>query len=309
MTGSGLQTPLQARYERPTDLRVVLGPLRRGRADPTLRFGPDGVWRASLTPLGPGTLHLVARSSFVEATAWGPGASWLLDTLPQLLGADDTHDGFDHTRHPLVADLFRRHGEQVRLLRTQLVWEALLPAILEQKVTGKQARSAFGLLASRTGMPAPGPAPAGMVVLAPADVWRLIPSWAWHGADVDPQRARTVLRAAAVAPALERTLSLGRGGLPVAALLRQVPGIGVWTAAEVTQRAHGDPDSPSFGDYHVAAAVGWALIGKPVDDDGMAELLEPWAGHRQRVVRLLELGGPAKPRFGPRLNPEDHRAR
>ena len=116
-------------------------------------------------------------------------------------------------------------------------------------------------------------------------------------------------RAAAVATALERTLALGRGGPAVERALRSIPGVGVWTAAETMQRAHGDPDSPSVGDYHLPAVVGWALIGKPVDDDGMLELLAPWAGHRQRVMRLIEASGFAKPRFGPRMTIPEHRSR
>ena len=52
-----------------------------------------------------------------------------------------------------------------------------------------------------------------------------------------------------------------------------VPGVGVWTAAETAHRALGDADAVSFGDYHVAKNVGWALTGEAVDDDGMAELL------------------------------------
>ena len=91
-------------------------------------------------------------------------------------------------------------------------------------------------------------------------------------------------------------------------MLRTVPGIGVWTAAEVVQRAHGDPDSVSVGDFHLPALVGWALIGRPVDDDGMLELLEPWRGHRQRVMRLIECSGVRKPRFGHRAPRVDHRA-
>jgi len=124
---------------------------------------------------------------------------------------------------------------------------------------------------------------------------------------VGPERSATIIRAAAVAVAVERTLELGRGGPSVEGPLRSIRGVGVWTAAETMQRAHGDPDSPSVGDYHVPALVGWALIGKPVDDDGMLELLEPWAGHRQRVVRLIGASGFEKPKFGPRMTIQDHR--
>ena len=48
----------------------------------------------------------------------------------------------------------------------------------------------------------------------------------------------------------------------------------------------------SFGDYHIAANVGYVLTGEPVDDEGLAVLLEPYAGHRHRVQRLVELAGP-----------------
>ena len=48
--------------------------------------------------------------------------------------------------------------------------------------------------------------------------------------------------------------------------------------------------------------VGWTLIGRPVDDAGMVELLEPVRPHRYRAVRLLEVSGLAvEPRRGARL--------
>ena len=70
-----------------------------------------------------------------------------------------------------------------------------------------------------------------------------------------------------------------------------IPGVGVWTAAETLQRSHGRPGPVSVGDYHLAHYVGEALIGRRVDDDGMLELLEPWTGQRQRVVRLILASG------------------
>jgi len=87
------------------------------------------------------------------------------------------------------------------------------------------------------------------------------------------------------------------------------PGIGPWTAAEVTLRALGDPDAVSLGDFHLPNLVAWALAGEPrADDARMLELLEPWRGHRARVIRLLEASGLAAPRFGPRHSPRDMRA-
>lgn len=285
------------------DVRRTLHPLVHG-PDRTNRFDREGAfWRVTRAPDGPATLRITQHGGEITCQAWGPGAERELAQVPDLLGARDTHEGFD-PQHPLIVDTYRRNPG-LRLVRTGRVFEVLVPAVLEQKVTGKEAMAAFATLLARYGEQPPGPAPAAMRVPLPPEVWRLIPSWEWHKAAVDPRRMRTVMAAAQVAGRLEEAVAMA----PDAALtrLQAVPGIGVWTAAEVAQRAFGDPDTVSVGDYHLAAHVGWALIGKPVDDDGMLELLEPWRGHRQRVVRLIELSGVAKPRFGPRLTIQDHR--
>jgi 3-methyladenine DNA glycosylase/8-oxoguanine DNA glycosylase len=121
---------------------------------------------------------------------------------------------------------------------------------------------------------------------------------------VDPGRSRTAVTVARVAAPLERTVGLP--GDEVERRLRSLPGVGRWTAAEVRQRAHGDADAVSFGDYHVARDVGWALTGIEADDDMLAELLEPYRPHRYRVQRLVELGGTRRPRRGPRMPPRRH---
>ncbi len=238
-------------------------------------------------------------------TAWGSGAGWVLDALPRLLGHGHRCDevGLDH---PLLRDTAARYPG-LRTPATGLVFEALAAAVLEQKVTGRQARQSWRSLLRWYGDPAPGPAPSGMCVAPPPEVWRRIPSWDWHRAGVDGKRAQALVSAARVAPRLEQCVSLGRE--EAEQRLRAVPGIGVWTAAEVAQRALGDCDAVSFGDFHVPAFVGWALRGRPVDDAGLAEVLAPYRPHRYRVVRLLELSGFRKPRFGPRVPIDDHRAR
>jgi 3-methyladenine DNA glycosylase/8-oxoguanine DNA glycosylase len=189
--------------------------------------------------------------------------------------------------------------------RTGLVMESLVPAILEQKVTGQEAFGGFRKLVRRFGAPAPGAGAARDLWVQPsAESLRMIPSWEWLRLHVDPARSRTVVRSAQVAAALERTVGLP--GEEVDRRLRSVPGIGVWTSAEVRFRAHGDADAVSFGDYHIAKNVGWALTGQEVDDDGLAELLEPYRPHRYRVQRLVELAGLSRPRHGPRMAPRRH---
>ena len=291
---------------RRVDLGQTLSPLRRGAGDPTYRVDATGTWRTQRTPQGPATLHLVADASGVRATAWGPGAEWAIDGVPELLGSGDDWTELNVTANPFLADSLHRNPG-LRLPRTRQVFEAMLAAVLEQKVTSREARIAWRYLLTTYGEEPPGPAPAGMRVFPSSDVWRRVPSWEWHRAGVGPQRSDTVMRVTSVASSLERTLELGRGGAEVERKLRSILGIGVWTAAETMQRAHGDPDSPSVGDYHLPALVGWALIGRPVDDDGMLELLEPWRGHRQRVMRLITASGFRKPKFGPRMTIQDHR--
>ena len=66
----------------------------------------------------------------------------------------------------------------------------------------------------------------------------------------------------------------------------------------------------SYGDFHLAHNVVYALAGETDGtDERMAELLEPWAGHRGRVARLVELSGVSRPARGPRYSPLDHRGR
>jgi hypothetical protein len=291
----------------PVDLRQTLSPLTRGTMDPTHRWDGPALWRTVNTTAGAATLHLVERGGAIHATAWGPGAELVIAGVPELCGSGDDWGELDLHRHPFLAETLRR-APGLRLLRTNNVFEALLAAILEQKVTGIEARRAWRYLLSKFGEEPPGPAPQGMRVFPTAAVWLRIPSWEWHRAGVGPQRSDTVMRVAAVAASLERTLALGRGGPEVARILRSVRGVGVWTSAETTQRSHGDPDAPSVGDYHLPAIVGYAFLGKPVDDDGMLQLLSPYAGHRQRVMRLIGLSGVTKPKFGPRMTIQDHRS-
>ncbi|MFI6107422.1 DNA-3-methyladenine glycosylase family protein [Streptomyces sp. NPDC051310] len=286
----------------PLDLGLVLGPLRRGPADPTFRTTPDGsVWRASRTPAGPGTLRVAARGGSVEAEAWGPGAEWLLDRLPALLGADDDPSAFT-AHHPVVAEALRRRPG-LRLTRTGLVLESLIPSILEQKVTTVEAYGSWRVLVRRFGEPAPGPDDR-LYVMPDPRTWALVPSWEWHRANVDSKRSATVLRAVRVARRMEEAVTMD----PAAARqrLELIPGIGPWTSAETVQRTHGAPDAVTVGDYHLPGIVGHALAGRrDADDAEMLELLAPYAGQRHRAARLILLSGRTPPRRAPRMTPRD----
>jgi hypothetical protein len=260
--------------------------------------GVGAVWRTSLTPDGPGTIRVLpatrvepgttadaeldpgayakqgsrartdieprpetrvdlASGSRVVAYAWGPGGAWLLESLPAILGLYDDISGFDPTSHPVLRQVAKRHPG-FRLGRSGRLMEALVPAILEQKVVSLEAHRAWKILLSRYGTPPPGPAPRGMRVFPPPRTWRLIPSWEWHKAGVEGVRAQTIIRAATVAATLERLLDpVGETRAEEAGRkLRTLPGIGPWTSAETLQRATGDPDAVSVGDYNLPKAVG-----------------------------------------------------
>lgn len=289
----------------PLDLGLVLGIHLRGRGDPTLRFeGPGRVWRATRTAHGPATVLLERTPGGVRARGWGPGAAWAVASLDALLGLDDD-PSLLVPRHPVVADAVRRLPG-LRIGRSGAVLEALVPAILEQKVTGDEARRTYRALIRVHGEPAPGPA--GLRLPPAPEVLASLPYYAFHPLGLERRRADLVRAVARAAARLERlaTPAAGPGGdpAPAYAVLRAFPGIGPWTAAEVGIRALGDPDALSIGDFHLPNLVAWALAGEPRGtDERMLELLEPYRGQRGRVARLLELSGIRAPRYGPRMSP------
>lgn len=293
------------RTSRPVPLGAVVSVFRRGGGDPTSRRDHDAWWFGWLTPDGAVTLRLSvsAGAGEVAVQAWGAGSGWALEQVPDLVGERDDPTGFEPLHAP-VGEAWRVFPGW-RVPRSGLVLQALVPSVIEQKVTGQEAFSGYRRLVTRFGEPAPGPgSDLGLRVPPTAAGWAGIPSWEWLAAGVDPARSRTVVRLVRHAGRIEECADL-----PVEAArarLQALPGVGRWTWAEVAQRALGLADEVSFGDYHVAKNIGWALTGTPVDDEGLAELLQPYAGHRYRVQRLLELAGANRPRRGPRMSPRTH---
>lgn len=288
----------------PLDLRLTLGPVRRGRNDPCTRFAADGFWRATRTPDGPALLHLCATRGGsgpgrVEAEAWGRGAAWAIEHSPALIGCLDDPSGFRPV-HPLLARLHRR-APGLRIGRTNAVTEALLPTICEQKVTGLEARRSWHRIVRTWGEPAPGPRATALMVPPDPAVLAGVPYYAFHGLNVERKRAGTIRRACAQAAGLDALAAEQSGA---AARLGAVVGVGPWSVAEVALVALGDPDAVSVGDYHLPHHLCFALAGEPRGtDERMLELLEPYRGHRGRVVRLVTSAGIAPPRRGPRMAP------
>lgn len=281
----------------PLDVVATLLPLAHGRHDPTIRFTAGGVWRAMRTVDGPATLHVATSPGAALLQAWGPGAWAAIQAAPALIGLLDEPDQLV-PHHAILRDLVRRNPG-LRLPRSGRLLEALVPAILEQKVTGIEARRSFRALVARHGEPAPGPV--GLRLQPSAQTFAALPYPAYHVLGVERRRADVIRAASAMASRIETAPSAQDAGR----LLRGVAGIGPWTTAEVLRVAWGDPDAISLGDYHLPNLVAWALAGEArADEARMLQLLEPYRGQRGRVQRLLEASPSLRiPRFGPRMAP------
>lgn len=280
----------------PLDLDLTFGSFARGRHDPCTRRDGAGVWwRSMRTPLGAATLRLRrAGESVVLADAFGPGAEWALEVAPDLVGANDSLEGWRPTG--LLAELDHRFPG-LRIPRARTVFQCLVPTILEQKVAGLDALRSFSALTKKLGEPAPGSDV--LFTPPPPRAIAALPSYEQRALGIDGKRGGTLVFAAKRADRLD---ALANGPLAEAKrLLLAMPGIGPWTYAEVARVALGDADAVSVGDFHLPNLVTFNLAGEPRGDDArMLELLAPFEGHRARALLLLGLGGRHAPRYGPR---------
>ena len=283
----------------PINLAKTLAPLSRGKSDRTAMIGPLGFWRATRTPDGPATQRLRMVGDEIESRSWGPGAGWLAHRAPKLVGCHDDTTNFPSGN--LFVDSLHHRFASFRIVCTQSIWEALIPSVLEQKVTGLEAHRSYAHLVKHFGEPAPRPEGAPLLTLPPeANRVAQSPSWVFHAAGVEAKRGDTIRIAASYAHRLCQAAELPT--VDANALLAKLPGIGAWTVAEIALVALGDADAVSVGDYHLKNWVSWNLAGRPRgSDQEMLTLLEPFRPHRGRVLKYLQLGGSPPPRYGPRL--------
>jgi len=283
----------ESRFElhRPLDLRQTLSLIGYG---PWMRIDDAGLWLATRTPEGIATLNLRRDDGHVTAKAWGPGAGWATVNAATTCGAGDDDSGFVPD-HPVIAQLKRRMPG-LRMPRTKSVFEALVPTVIGQQVTTIQAHESYRHLVNALGEAAPGPTK--LKVPPSPQVLARTPYWAFHRFGIERRRADVIIRAARSAKRLEEATEMDMGD----AYRRMLafPGVGPWTAAKVAMVALGDADAVPVGDYHLPHSIGFLFDGAPRStDDRMLEILEPYRGHRARVIRLVIAGGIGAPRFGP----------
>lgn len=301
------------------DVGATLGWYRYGAGDPTTSIhtagrGPASTGRfirATLTPDGPGTLHLawgalvdehalrpLANVPRVAATAYGPGARWLLDRAEAMIGIGDEGDpSLERAPDARVAAAARAH-RALRFGASGDLYHELLPTVIGQRITVGEAYAQWRRLCLELGEPAPGPFAGLRLPPAPTRLARH-PSWAFHRMGIERARAEPLINLAKHPTKLWRWAALDpRDAAVELDLLR---GLGQWTIGSVLGPALGDPDAVAVGDFHLKNMVGWALAGEPrATDQRMLELLEPYRGQRGRVTRLLKMAGNGAPRYGPK---------
>lgn len=291
------------------DFAGTLAPLAMNRHDPCARIGGAQAWWAARTPDGPAALHLARTGATLTATGYGAGSGWVLDRADAVAGLRDDVSAFASlaSGDTVVRDAWRTHSG-LRLTATGRVFAHLVPTILTQKVTGLEASRAYLGIARRFGEPAPGPL-AGLMLPPDPAVIAATPYWEFHRFGVEQRRADALCRVALIASRLDAAPDAATA----TRLLTSVPGIGGWTAAEVTRVAFGDPDAVTIGDYHLPNHVEYALTGAAragardavpgrisSADARMLEVLEPFRPQRARVVQVLLASGHGAPKFGPR---------
>ena len=285
-------------HARRRHLAATLASTRNGANDPTTVTGPDRIARATLDaharPVGV-SARLQADCTIRVTTHHGEHS--VLAGHPLFGDGDPGHRVTPS--HPAVARAMARYGD-IHLARTDTPYHELLPAVLAQRVTAREAITQWSRICRMWGeqvhvdgviLHAP-PTPERLLAVAPHE---------WHLLGVERRRAETLRN---VARHADRLLAGWKEELPVperTASFTLIPGVGVWTAAVAGHTAFGDPDALEFGDFHVKNTVAWALEGRARGtDEEMQRTMQVYAGDRRRVLTWLVMDGWSAPARGPR---------
>ena len=272
---------------------------RQGRYDPTFAVSDGCIWRATLTPDGPGTVCIEQPlSQQPHCVTYGPGGEWLAARSLGLLGACDVVPEIQPV-HEVVSAAQKKFGA-LRLGRSLTPYHELLPAVLGQRVTAVEALRQWRELVRDFGEPAPGPLSTLRLPPTP-DSLQNLPYYALHKYGIERQRATTLQQVARHGSWLVNTDFAAMSAPEATSSLQRIQGVGIWTSSVAGGLAFGDADALQVGDFHVKNTAAWALRRQiRGTDEEMVRDMAPYAGNRHRVMRWLELAGHRAPSRGAR---------
>lgn len=254
-----------------------------GTYDPTARFEGSAFIKVHEDEHGRVVRHTIDRApSGITIEVAGEGAASLLDVWRAQFPVEDGHDAFVAV-HPTLQRLVRALPG-LRLLGVPWRLDVAVGAVLQQRVAFVDAARAFRQVALKWGthdaLGVAFPGPRRLASISTAQLQSI---------GIDAQRARAIHL---LAREEVRSGFLRRPDDPprVRQRLLSIPGIGPWTTEMILGFGFGfgDRDALPLGDVHLPSLVASTLGGRTHGTDAdMIELLQPYRGHRFRVVRLL----------------------
>ena len=289
--------PMSLIFDAPRHYRLhrTLGAYRMGPGDPTIRLERGRLAWAHQTPAGPATMEVVRRGEEISVDLWGEGSNWLTPRVPDLLGLRDDPTAFA-PKDPSFRSIWKR-TLGIHLPTLPSLFPRLAQVILLQLVTTSEGQRAWRRIVRDLGALAPGPHD---LRLPPRSADVAGAPWVRYVGDGVPHKqARTLVRSARAMASLEDSGIWG--GEEALQSIAELRGIGPWSVGYLRGTALGDPDAVITGDYHLPHSAAWILAGRERGtDDEMLALLEPYRGHRFRVIRALLASGIRAPRRGPK---------
>ena len=266
-----------------------------GPGDRTLRLERGHLLAALHTPDGPATIEAEHRGASIRVECWGDGADWLTHRAEALLGLSDDPSRFD-PRDPSFRRVWKR-TLGIHLPTMPVLFPRLAQVVLLQLVTTGEGQRAWRRIVDDLGAPAPGPHD---LRLPPKSEEIGRTPWVRFVADGVPHKqARTLVRCGRKMASLEASGTWG--GEEALHAVAGLSGIGPWSVGYLRGTVLGDPDAVMTGDYHLPHSAAWILAGRERGtDEEMLDLLEPYRGHRFRVIRALWACGIRAPRRGPK---------
>jgi 3-methyladenine DNA glycosylase/8-oxoguanine DNA glycosylase len=257
---------------------------RLGAYDPTAESSHDCFRKAFFYRGETAALEFCRDGDGLRVTAYAADAEALLKETLAGLAQDDLYTSF--ATEDLGIWRLHRSLPGLRLFRFPWLYDMTCSAILQQRIRTVDAMRDWRRITKRWGSQAP----LGLMAFPKAEVLAMIPAFELRAMDIDLQRAQTLLRFARESQFVPLKAHLDFAGLRQRLL--RVVGIGPWTTETVLGYGAGDADAAIPGDLHLPRVVCYALAGEfHGTDERMMELLEPFSGHRFRIIRLLYASG------------------